>query len=128
MSKIAIASQNFRTITGHAGKTRRFLVYWVVPGEAPEEIERLDLPPEKAFHHFQDENPHPLDGVQVLIVGSCGEGFIRRLARRKIHVVATAETDPRQAIADYLSGNLKPPLPHAHGPHTPGPNATLDAG
>ena len=25
--KIGITSQNFRTITGHAGKTRRFLVF-----------------------------------------------------------------------------------------------------
>jgi hypothetical protein len=25
--RIGVTSQNFRTITGHAGKTRRFLVY-----------------------------------------------------------------------------------------------------
>ncbi|MEW8693532.1 MAG: nitrogen fixation protein, partial [Candidatus Thiodiazotropha endolucinida] len=25
--KIAVTSQNFRTITQHAGKTRRFLIY-----------------------------------------------------------------------------------------------------
>lgn len=120
MPKIAVASQNFRTVTPHAGKTRRFLIFRVEPGEVPEESERLDLPPEMAFHEFQDANPHPLDGVQVLIVGSCGEGFIRRLARRGIEVVATAETDPRQAIADYLAGSLKPALPHVHGSHAPG--------
>jgi len=27
MMKIAVASQNFRTVTPHAGRTRRFLVY-----------------------------------------------------------------------------------------------------
>ena len=25
--RIGVTSQNFRTITGHAGKTRRFLIY-----------------------------------------------------------------------------------------------------
>ena len=43
--KIGVGSQNFRTITGHAGKTRRFLIYEA--GQAGiREIERLDLPKE----------------------------------------------------------------------------------
>jgi predicted Fe-Mo cluster-binding NifX family protein len=117
MPKIAVASQNFRTVTGHAGKTRRFLVYRVEPGDEPEEIDRLDLPKEMSFHELHDASPHPLDGVQVLIVGSCGEGFVRRLARRGIEVVATAETDPLRAIRDYLAGTLKPPQPQVQGPH-----------
>ncbi|HKJ77206.1 MAG TPA: nitrogen fixation protein, partial [Gammaproteobacteria bacterium] len=42
--EIAITSQNFRTVTGHAGKTRRFLVYEAGPGQEPVEVDRLDLP------------------------------------------------------------------------------------
>jgi hypothetical protein len=42
--RIAVSSQNFRTITGHAGKSRRFIVYHAKPGETPQELERLDLP------------------------------------------------------------------------------------
>jgi len=118
MCKIAVASQNLRTVTGHAGKTRRFLVYQVRPGSEPQEIERLDLPKEMSFHEFNDAEAHPLDGVAALIVGGCGEGFVRRLARRGIDVVATSETDPIEAIKEYLTGSLKPPLPHAHLPRS----------
>jgi len=35
--RIGVTSQNFRTITGHAGKTRRFLVF-----ESPEERIHLE--------------------------------------------------------------------------------------
>ena len=37
--KIAVTSQNFRTITGHAGKTRRFIIYGAQGTDAPVEIE-----------------------------------------------------------------------------------------
>ena len=33
--RIAVASQNFRTVTGHAGKSRRFLVFDVAPVRTP---------------------------------------------------------------------------------------------
>ena len=120
MPKIAVASQNFRTVTGHAGKTRRFLIYQVEPGEEPQEVERMDLPKEMAFHEFHDSGAHPLDGVQTLIVGSCGAGFVRRLADRGVAVVVTAETDPARAIRDYLAGTLKPPAPSTDSRHRGG--------
>ena len=34
--RIAVTSQNFKTITGHAGKSRRFLIYDLEPGSAPQ--------------------------------------------------------------------------------------------
>lgn len=110
--KIAITSQNFKTVTGHAGKSRRFLVYDThsVP---PREIERLDLPKEMSMHEFQG-GPHPLDEMDALITGSAGQGFIRNLANRGVLVVVTGETDPLQAIADFIADRVKPPLPHEH--------------
>ncbi|MEW8525962.1 MAG: hypothetical protein AB2552_23275 [Candidatus Thiodiazotropha endolucinida] len=43
--KIAVTSQNYRTITQHAGKTRRFLIYEQDPetGQA-HELDCLNLP------------------------------------------------------------------------------------
>lgn len=38
--KIAVTSQNFRTVTAHAGKTRRFLVFDIPSGDSPREVER----------------------------------------------------------------------------------------
>ena len=51
--KIGITSQNFRTITGHAGKTRRFLIYADDGSGKAVEIDRLDLPKEMSMHAFR---------------------------------------------------------------------------
>ena len=104
--RIAVTSRNFRTITPHAGMTRRFLVYEAERGGAPVEIDRLDLPKELAIHEYGDRGPHPLDGVDAVIAGSAGAGFIRHMAARGVKAVATSETDPVTAVAGYLAGTL----------------------
>ena len=112
--KVAVTSQNFRTITGHAGKTRRFLVYQADGGEV-REIERLDLPKEQSFHELHGDAPHPIDGVDVLVTASCGDHFVVRMARRGIQVVATGEPDPVTAARLVSTGQpLPPPAPHEH--------------
>jgi predicted Fe-Mo cluster-binding NifX family protein len=111
--KIGVTSQNFRTITGHEGKTRRFMVYESLQGEI-RESERLDLPKEMSMHEFRGDR-HPLDELDVLIVGSAGQGFIRRLEAKGVRVVATSETDPLKAVSGVVAGAvLPPPVPHEH--------------
>lgn len=117
--RIAITSQNFRTITGHAGKARRFILFDVVSPDEITEIGRLDLPIEMAMHGFDDRQQHPLDGTDLLITGGAGDGFVMRMARRGVRVVRTGETDPLEAIRGCFLGNLKPPAPHDHR-HEPG--------
>lgn len=107
--KIAVASQNFRTVTPHAGRTRRFLMYEAEPGAAPVEAGRLDLPKELAIHDWHGTGPHPLDDADVVIAGSCGPGFEKRMAARGIIALATSETDPARAVSAYLAGTLAPP-------------------
>lgn len=112
--KIGVTSQNFRTITGHAGKTRRFLVYSADAEGNPIEIDRLDLPREMSMHEFRGDR-HPIDELDVLITGGCGDGFVRRLASRGVKVVATSETDPQTAVSAVFSGVPLPPAqPHEH--------------
>lgn len=106
--RIAVTSQNFRTVTGHAGKARRFLIYETRRGFDPAEVERLDLPREMAFHDLHDE-PHPLDGTDVLMTESAGPGFGRRLARRGVRLVLTAERDPRLAVKAFLETSAARP-------------------
>lgn len=124
--RIAVTSQNFRTITPHAGKTRRFLVFEAAPGRPPVETGRIDLDREMTMHEFRDrDGAHPLDAMDALITGSAGEGFVRKLGARGVRVVVTGETDPQQAIADLLRGEIKPPNPHDcsshdHGNHDDG--------
>lgn len=112
--RFAITSQNFRTITGHAGKARRFIIFDV---QSPDEITEagfLDLPIEMAFHGFDDRFQHPLDGIDILITGGAGDGFKQRMLRRGIQVIATGETDPLTAVRAFFAGTLKPPGPHDH--------------
>jgi predicted Fe-Mo cluster-binding NifX family protein len=52
--------------------------------------------------------------MDAVITGSAGDGFVRRLGARGIEVVLTGETDPLQAVRDYVAGVVKPPLPHEH--------------
>jgi len=115
--RIAVTSQNFRTITGHAGKTRRFLVFEAEPGGEPREVERLDLPKELSFHEYRGNEAHPVDGVAVIITTSAGAGFVHRLHARGISVVVTSETDPQAAVRGFFAGTLPPPEPHEHGHH-----------
>lgn len=112
--KIAVSSQNFRTVTTHAGKARRFMVFDLSTPCTPREVERLDLPRELALHEYRGLD-HPLFAMDAVITGGAGDGFVRRLGARGIEVVLTGETDPLQAVHDYVAGIVKPPLPHEHG-------------
>jgi predicted Fe-Mo cluster-binding NifX family protein len=100
---IGVTSQNFRTITGHAGKARRFLVYQVDVGKAPVELERIDLPKEMSMHENKSAN-HPIDDLDVLITAGCGDGFVRKMSVRNIRLVLTSETDPLVAVKAVIEG------------------------
>ncbi|MFD2181526.1 NifB/NifX family molybdenum-iron cluster-binding protein [Rhodoplanes azumiensis] len=115
--RIAVASQNFRTVTGHAGKSRRFLVFEAERGAPPREVARLDLPKELSIHEFACDGPHPLFAVDAVIAGSAGAGFVRRMAEHGVTAVATAEPDPATAVAGFLDGTLAPAGPHEHAAH-----------
>jgi len=116
--KIGVTSQNYRTITGHAGKTRRFLIYTPDDKGALVETDRLNLPKEMSMHEFRGAS-HPLDELDVLITGGAGEGFVRRMAAKGVQVIATSETDPLRAVSSVLSGdNLPAAEPHSHQGNT----------
>ena len=111
---IAVTSQNFRTITGHAGKTRRFLIFTSTVEDEWLETDRLDLPKDMSMHEFKG-GPHPVDAFDVLITESCGNGFIRKMSNRGIVVVTTSETDPAKAVKIYAAGESLPTAkPHEH--------------
>ncbi len=114
--RIAVTSQNFRTITGHAGKARRFLIFDVNSGEAPAEVDRLDLPLEMSLHAYHGED-HPLFdlGLDAIVTQGAGGGFIQRMGRHGIRVHATSEADPIAALGAIVAGRPLPaPEPHDH--------------
>lgn len=114
--KIAVASQTRKSVTGHAGKCRKFWVYAIESGTVKDR-QLLELPREQSFHEHHGPAPHPLAGVQVLITGGMGEGMARRLAGMGIEGLVTSETDPDHAVAAYLAGALPLGQPEAHDGH-----------
>jgi predicted Fe-Mo cluster-binding NifX family protein len=112
--KIAVTSQNFRSVTGHAGKSRRFIIFDMgTPCDVPEVV-WLDLPLEMSIHEFSG-GTHPLDDMDVILTASAGQGFIAKLARRGVQVITCSESDPRKAVRDYLTGNVESVVPHGCG-------------
>lgn len=103
--KIAIASKDFTEVSTHAGQTRHWLVY---DSDAPEIPQRVSLEKEQLIHYFKDDGPHPLDGVEVVIAGSAGDGFIRHMAKRGAEVLLTGEKDAARALAAVLQGEVLP--------------------
>lgn len=103
--KIAVASQNRREVTGHAGRCRRFWLFDSTDEQVrPREL--LELPKEQCFHDLAPGIPAPLEGVDVLIAGGMGDGLSARLGRHGIRVVLTDEKDPVRAVQLWLAGKL----------------------
>ncbi len=111
--RIAVTSQNFKSVSGHAGKSRRFIVFRAAPPADPVEVERLDLPLEMSMHEFTG-GAHPLDEMDLIITASAGQGFVAKMAQRGVQVIVCGESDPHQAVLDYLDGMVKPAAPHEH--------------
>lgn len=104
--KIAIASKNFTEVSAHAGQSRHWLLYdSAAPIPSPT---RVTLAAAQVFHVFADDGPHPLDGVDLVIAASAGDGFLRHMARRGSEVVLTGERNAEAALQAVLSGAVLP--------------------
>ncbi len=109
--KIAIATKDWLTVSGHAGQARCWLIYdlapsqggWPLPAPA-----RVELAKEQVLHRFRDDGPHPLDGVDIVVAGSAGDGFVRHMRKRGTEVLLTGETDPPAALTRILAGEALP--------------------
>jgi predicted Fe-Mo cluster-binding NifX family protein len=104
--KIAVTSQNRKTITEHAGRCRKF---WIFRTENNKIIDKtlLQLPKEQSFHDSSPHEAHPLDDVDVLIAGGMGHGLRMRLERKGIKSLVTKEDNPEKAVLLYLDGSLE---------------------
>jgi len=107
--RIAVAvDESRREISGHAGQCRHWLVYDCRPGSLLPAPEALELAREQLPHHFKDDGPHPLQGCEILVVGSAGDGFVRHMAGWGAQVVRTGERDPRRALEALIAGEALP--------------------
>lgn len=109
--KIAIATKDFATVSSHAGQTRQWLVYDLSAHRANQLLPaplRVDLEKEQVLHVFEDNAPHPLDGIDIVVAASAGDGFIRHMKKRGAEVLLTGESEPAVAITRILAGEALP--------------------
>lgn len=106
--KIAVTSQNFKTVTNHAGKARRFIIFQVSDTQEIKEIDRLDLEQDFAFCNFQGA-AHPIDGVDVILSASFGDGFAQKMKKRGIIASVAQSSDIAEAIKQYLANGQTVP-------------------
>lgn len=100
---VAVTSQNFRSVTAHAGKTRRFLLFSVT-GDTIRAEGRFDLPKTMALHGWRKDKPHPIFAVDVLLAGSAGAPFRGRMAREGVHCEVVGEGAPaEEAVAAWVA-------------------------
>jgi len=112
--KIGVTSQNFRTVTGHAGKGRRFLIFSINSESTVEEVARLDLAKEMSLYAWDGNGERPLFELDYLITAGCGEGFLRRMAREGVVVRITTETNPLVAAQALIDGCLPEGVTASH--------------
>jgi hypothetical protein len=98
---IAVTSQNRRTVTGHAGRCRRFKFFDPMTGE---ETGGFELPLEGVLHEADPLPGHPLAQAGTLITGGAGPGLRQRLARHGIDVYLTTTESPEEAVREFLAG------------------------
>lgn len=107
--KIAIAaSDNWSKVSGHAGKARDWLVFDCSPGKDIPEPQHIRLSEEQLPHYFKDDGPHPLHGVEIIVAGSAGDGFVRHMQKWGAQVLLTGETVPLAALKNILNGEALP--------------------
>jgi len=99
---IAVTSQNRKTITGHAGRCRKFWLYPVQDGVVGER-RLLELAKEQVFHGSHD-TPPGLEDITVFISQGMGQGMLSRLQRMGVTAWMTRETDPDAAVQAFLRG------------------------
>jgi predicted Fe-Mo cluster-binding NifX family protein len=107
--KIAIATKDeWSQVSGHAGKARDWLIFDCEPGRPIIEPQRIQLSKEQLPHFFQDDGPHPLHGVEIVVAASAGDGFVRHMGKWGTQVLLTGEVDPALALKKILNGEALP--------------------
>lgn len=101
--KIAISSQNRRSVTAHAGRCRRFWLYDVREGGTVAARELVELDKSQTLHELAPEIPDALRSVDVLLSAGMCDRLVARLGRYGISARQTDCSDPESALRAFLA-------------------------
>jgi predicted Fe-Mo cluster-binding NifX family protein len=99
--KIAVSSQNSKTVTDHAGRCRKFWVYEIRGNKVGSKTLR-ELTLEQTLHSSRLADGHPLDDVHVMITAGMSPFLYQRLQQGGIRPFVTEEPDPDKAVRMLL--------------------------
>ena len=108
--KVAITTQNRKTISSHAGACRNYLIY-TISDEGSYEKELLELEKNETlrytFHDDTSENPqNKIFDMDVLLTGGIGQGGVKRLASKNVITRVIKELEPDVAIEKFIAKTL----------------------
>jgi len=122
--KLAIVTDDGRTVAQHFGRAAYYLVLELADGEVKDHEFRRRAPCGGHDHHGHDHHDHAHGGgpeaaarhasmaeqikdCQLLIAGGMGRGAVRAMEEAGIRVVLTDLTDIGQVLAALAAGRLR---------------------
>jgi predicted Fe-Mo cluster-binding NifX family protein len=97
--KIAVTSQNRRSVTNHAGRCRRFWIFDIEGGQVQGQT-LIELDKGGSLHDIAPDIPESLQSVDRFVTAGLCENMKRRLQRAGIEARTTHIQDPIQAALD----------------------------
>ena len=102
--KIAVTSQNIRSVTAHAGRCRKFWVYELPQGGAVLNKQFIELEIDETLHSMNSQLPARLSGINVLITANLGDSLRQKLLKVGVTThLSTNDDTPDIALLNYLA-------------------------
>jgi predicted Fe-Mo cluster-binding NifX family protein len=99
--RIAVSSQNRKTVSDHAGRCRKFWVY-EIRGNKVDNKSLRELTLEQTLHSTRLGGGHPLDDIHVMITAGMSPFLYQRLQQGGIRPFVTDEALPDRAVQMLL--------------------------
>lgn len=106
--KIAITSQNAKSVTAHAGRCRKFWLYELPDDSTHIDKQFIELDIDETLHTMQSHLPAKLADIDVLITANLGDSLRNKLAKAGVVTHLVADITPDIAVLNYLAGEKQP--------------------
>lgn len=106
---IAVSTIDGKTICGHLGKCKNFIIYETDGKEIKNKLFRASggaCPGHGEGGEGREHNVSPFNGCHVVISQGMGQGMLNGLVQAGIQPVITDQSDPDAVVSKFLRGEL----------------------